>query len=71
MSRFAHEYPDDHEAAMERLIDRADHARKEKRENPPVPKARQILTEKCPACGRDFPNGGTCIKGGCPMGGDF
>jgi hypothetical protein len=25
----------------------------------------------CPSCKRDFPNGGTCIRGGCPMGGDL
>lgn len=24
----------------------------------------------CPICRRDFPNGGTCRIGGCPMGGD-
>lgn len=25
----------------------------------------------CPSCKRDFPPGGTCKMGGCPMGGDF
>ncbi len=26
---------------------------------------------KCPACGDMFKDGGTCKRGGCPMGGDF
>lgn len=25
---------------------------------------------KCPCCQRDFKDGETCTKGGCPMGGD-
>lgn len=37
MSRFAHFNPEDFDGALDRLIDRADHARKEARENGPAP----------------------------------
>lgn len=30
-----------------------------------------IAATWCPSCKRFFPDGGTCPRGGCPMGGDF
>lgn len=41
-------------------------SRKELPENP-----EQTASEWCPSCKRNFPDGGTCPRGGCPMGGDI
>lgn len=32
---------------------------------------RAVDRDRCPACQRIFVQGGTCSRGGCPMGGDF
>jgi hypothetical protein len=37
MSRFAHHHPEDPQGALDRLVDRADHAKKEARENAAAP----------------------------------